>query len=51
MRAYLRDMAVGGKTEDVDDCGTCMVVLAETVANRSLSNTSTQPERTGRIAL
>jgi hypothetical protein len=45
----IRDTPVG-KTEEVEDWGTCIFVLAETVASRSLSSTSTHPETTGRTA-
>lgn len=46
-------MPAGGKTEDVEDCGACILALelAETVASSSLSNMSTQPESTGKMAL
>jgi hypothetical protein len=48
-KKVIRDTPVG-KTEEVDDWGTCIFVLAETVASRSLSSTRTQPETTGRTA-
>ena len=46
-------MPVGGKTDDVEDCGACMLALelADTVASSSLSKMSTQPESTGKMAL
>lgn len=50
-RVNLRDETPGGKTEDVDDWGGCVLVVADTVARSSLSRTSTHPEKNGRIAL
>jgi len=34
---------------DAADCGACMLVLADTVASKSLSKTKTHPDKTGRI--
>ena len=49
---YIRDATPGGKTDDVDDWGTCCCpVPADTVASRSFSKTSTHPDRTGNTEL
>ena len=46
-----REATPGGKPEEVDDCGGCKFVLAETVARRSLRRIRTQLDSTGKIAL